>query len=158
MKSLLSAKMGIVAITVVILVIIGIRVGNKYYHKRYFNCEANLIVHAKDARLNMSLAFYLQGDSGMAILKGTMTKNNRITRISRKNYFKINRNSAGYLNLVTTQAISSPSDEALTTDINHYLPGFYSMKDASMDYFVHKQGDAFVFSTGYMPSFYCVKN
>ncbi|AKG69056.1 hypothetical protein [Serratia fonticola] len=158
MKSLLSAKMGIIAITVVILVIIGIRVGNKYYHERYFNCEANLIVHAKDARLDMSLAFYLQGDSGMAILKGTITKDNRVTSISRKNYFKINRNSAGYLNLVTTQAISSPSDEALTTDINHYLPDFYSMKDASMDYFVHKQGDAFVFSTGYLPSFYCVKN
>lgn len=158
MKSLLSAKMGIIAITVVILVIIGIRVGNKYYHERYFNCEANLIVHAKDARLDMSLAFYLQGDSGMAILKGTITKDNRVTSISRKNYFKINRNSAGYLNLVTTQAISSPSDEALTTDINHYPPDFYSMKDASMDYFVHKQGDAFVFSTGYLPSFYCVKN
>ncbi|MFV8867054.1 hypothetical protein [Serratia fonticola] len=158
MKSLLSAKLGIVAIFVVILAILASKAGSKYYQGRYFNCESDLVIHAKDARLEMSLAYYLQGDSGMALLKGTIIKGDKIASVSRKNYFKINRNNAGYLHLVTTQAISSPSDESLTTDLNLYLPNFYSMKDASMDYFIHKQGEAYVFSTGYMPSFYCVKS
>lgn len=148
--------MNIILVLLALLIII-LAIGYNSYHRDYYTCESDLIIHAQDARIEASVTYYFQGKKGVSLLKGAIIKGEKVTTISRKNHFRINKNDKGYLHLVTTQTLTAPSDEAAVQDLQRYLPDFYFTKNASRDFVIHKQGDGLVFSTGYMPAFYCVK-
>lgn len=125
------------------------------YQQTHFSCDTMLVVHHEEAELALAIGFIFRGNNGIVSLKGTLHQGSRVTNVSRKSYFTFNQ-SKGFYQLNSILAVTTPADNSKAKDIAHYLPPFYLQKGLKFEFMVYpvdKQG--FVFSTGYVPSFYC---
>ncbi|CAI1011029.1 hypothetical protein [Serratia fonticola] len=124
----------------------------------HFNCDAILQVYKDDVVLSLAFNYQFQGDSGIAILKGTLKQGAKITNVSRKNHFTFDYEN-GFYHLKSTSVIVSPADNSDTEEVAHYLPRFYLQPGMIFDFSVYPIGSkGVVFSTGYVPSFYCARS
>ncbi|MFI8416172.1 hypothetical protein ACQKDS_06895 [Serratia sp. NPDC078593] len=128
------------------------------YQRTHLNCDAMLVVSKDDAELSLALNYTLRGDSGIATLKGTLKKGSQITNISRKNYFAFSQEKNFY-HLTSLSTVVSPADNSDTQELMRYLPRFYLQKGLKFDFIIKPVAkEGYIFSTGYVPSFYCTRN
>lgn len=129
--------------------------GFKSWRDMNFICDANLNVHQKDMNLTVIISYYINNNSGYTMIKGKLNKNGHIYYVSRKNTFKFHKNQ----NLIFAESISvdkSPGDNAESADLERILPPFYIIKNKKFEFSIYHQGwNGYIFSTGYVPSFYC---
>lgn len=124
----------------------------------HFSCDAILQVHKEDVELSLALNYSFQGDNGIAVLKGTLKQGTKVTNVSRKNYFTFMYEN-GFYHLKSTSAIISPADNSDTEEVARYLPRFYLQQGMIFDFEAYPIGrEGFVFSTGYVPSFFCARS
>lgn len=128
------------------------------YRHTHFNCDAILQVYKDDVVLSLAFSYQFQGDNGIAIMKGTLKQGAKVTNVSRKNHFTFDYEN-GFYHLKSTSAIVSPADNSDTEEVARYLPRFYLQQGMIFDFSVYPIGrKGFVFSTGYVPSFYCARS
>lgn len=106
----------------------------------------------------MMWSYTFQGDNDIAILKGTLKQGAKATHVSRKNDFTFMHEN-GFYHLKSTSAIISPADNSDTEEVARYLPRFYLHQGMIFDFEAYPIGrEGFVFSTGYVPSFFCARS
>ncbi|NBJ37181.1 hypothetical protein GE191_26390 [Serratia fonticola] len=128
------------------------------YQQTHFNCDAMLRVHKDNAELALVIHFTFQGNNGIAFLKGTLKQDEEITNISRKNYFNFNKKDELY-HLKSISTVTSPADNSSAEEVARYLPRFYLQQGLKFDFSLYPAGWAGnIFSTGYVPSFYCSRS
>ncbi|CAM4237446.1 hypothetical protein [Serratia silvae] len=127
------------------------------YQQTHFSCEALLVIDKDDAELALAFNFILQGNDGIATLKGNLRQGDKTTGVSRKSYFTFNQKE-GLYHLQSTSTVTTPADNSKTEDIARYLPLFYLQPGLKFDFTVYPVSEAgYVFSTGQVPSFYCAR-
>jgi hypothetical protein len=125
------------------------------YQQTHFSCDTMLVVHKDNAELALVINFIFQGNNGIAFLKGSLKQGDKVTSLSRKNYFSFKHKKELY-HLKSVSTVTSPADNSNTEEIAHYLPRFYLQQGLKFDFSVYPAGrEGYVFSTGYVPSFYC---
>ncbi|MFV8981029.1 hypothetical protein [Serratia fonticola] len=129
--------------------------GLGYWRDTHFSCDAKLIVKKEGETVSLAMTYFLNGDNGFVVIKGQLNKEQRQYNVSRKTYF-IMRKTGHLLHVKSTLAVKTPADSALMSDLKNVLPVFYLDKDMRMEMAVDRQGwNGYLFSTGYVPSFYC---
>ncbi len=127
------------------------------YQLTHFNCDSMLLVHKDDAQLAMAFSFNIQGNRGIALLKGTLKQGDKVSYISRKNYFSF-RQKQGVFHLNSVSTVTSPADNTDTEELARFLPRFYLQQGLKFDFGIYRAGqEGYVFSTGYVPSLYCAR-
>lgn len=128
------------------------------YRHTHFSCDAILQVHKDDVILSLAFSYTFQGDNGIAIVEGTLKQGTKVTNVSRKNHFTFDYEN-GFYHLKSTSAIVSPADNSDTEEVAHYLPRFYLQQGMIFDFSGYPIGrKGVVFSTGYVPSFFCARS
>jgi hypothetical protein len=130
--------------------------GVGYWRDAHFSCDTKLIIKKKDDTVSLVMTYFLNGDNGFVVIKGQLERENRQYNVSRQTYFTM-RKTGDLLHVKSTLTIKTPAgDDALTSDLKNILPAFYLEKDMILEITVDQQGwNGYLFSTGYIPSFYC---
>ncbi len=130
--------------------------GIGYWRDTHFSCDTKLIVKKKDDTISLVMTYFLNGDNGFVVIKGQLEREKRQYNVSRKTYFSM-RKTGDLLRVKSTLTIKTPAgDNALMSDLKNILPAFYLEKDMILEITVEPQGwNGYLFSTGYVPSFYC---
>ncbi|MBJ2116417.1 MULTISPECIES: hypothetical protein [Proteus] len=127
------------------------------WRKNNFSCDANVVMVNQDYRLTMAITYFIESEHGIAVLKGELAKGENSYHLSRKTYFNTN-NFQNLTNLTSTLSIKTPADNVPNTELQKILPPFYLDKDKKLDFRIYPQGwRGYVFSTGYVPAFYCTR-
>jgi hypothetical protein len=123
-----------------------------------FSCDTVMVVRKDNAELALAMNYIFRNDNGIVVLKGTLKQGNKITDVSRKNYFAFTHEK-GLYHLKSSLTVTSPADNTKTEELANYLPKFYLQEGLQTDFIVHHiDSTGYVFSTGYVPSFYCKRN
>ena len=129
--------------------------GVGYWRDAHFSCDTTLIVKKEDSEISLVMTYFLNGDNGFVVIKGQLEKEKRQYNVSRKTYFSMHK-TGHLLHVKSTLTVKTPADDALMPDLKDILPVFYLEKDIRMEIAVDRQGwNGYLFSTGYVPSFYC---
>ncbi|WP_261289093.1 hypothetical protein [Serratia fonticola] len=129
--------------------------GIGYWRDTHFSCDTMLIVKKKDDAVSLAMTYFLNGDNGFVVIKGKLDKEKSQYNVSRKTYFIV-RKTGELLHVKSILTVKTPADNALMPDLKDILPVFYLEKDIKMEITVEPQGwNGYLFSTGYVPSFYC---
>lgn len=119
------------------------------------NCSANLSVIRNDSRLSIAIKYYINGDSGIINYQGILDDGKDIYDVSRTAYFTVS-NFTKMVNIRTNEITVSPADDTPDSKIKNLLPAAYLLKDQNLKFEIYKQkNSSYLFSTGYIPSFYC---
>lgn len=125
------------------------------WREEHFVCDTNLVVEKEDKSLSVAISYFINGSSGIAVLKGNLKVNDKGYSISRRSYFTLEKEQ-GLIHVKSTLAAATPADNAPLSELDKVLPQFYLKKDKKMDFSIYYQGwGGYIFSTGYVPSFYC---
>ena len=116
-----------------------------------------VILSEKDT-LSLSISYILDGNKGLVIMQGRLDDEKKRYNVSRKSYFSIKRNR----NIIQAQSylsIQDITDNSPTEKLQKLLPPFYLSKDITMEFYMYHQGwNGYIFSTGYVPVFYCKRH
>jgi|GEM_PF-4679482 len=120
-----------------------------------FVCDTNFIAQREDTKLSVVMSYYMKKDHGYTIIKGTLFHDGKEYNISRKNIFTFHTSQ----NLVYATSISvdkTPADNVTPAVLRGIIPDFYFINNKEIQFSIYYQGwDGYIFSTGYVPSFYC---
>ncbi|MCR1577044.1 MAG: hypothetical protein NQ108_21905 [Klebsiella aerogenes] len=129
--------------------------GINKYRETHFSCDANVVVLNKNNKLTMITTYFFEGDHGFVIIKGNLNHDDKTYNVSRKALFSIEKLQT-VLSLNSTHVDISPGDNAPSELIEQILPSFFYKTNKTFEYSIYPRGwDGLVFSTGYIPLFYC---
>lgn len=127
----------------------------QFWKNDNFVCDANLIVQKKSTKLSVVMSYYMNGERGYTIIKGFLNKDGDTFNISRKNTFNF-RTSQNLVYAISTSVDKTPADNAPSELLKDIIPEFYFVNDKKIEFSIYHQGEGgYIFSTGFVPSFYC---
>lgn len=124
----------------------------------HFECNAKLVVKKQNSVLSVVITYFMDKDHGIAVLKGELTKDDQMYSVSRKSHFLFDK-TQNLTHVKSTLAIDTPADNAPLKELKELLPLFYLQSNIQMEFGIYPQGwNGYIFTTGYVPSFYCRRN
>ncbi|ELW9553339.1 hypothetical protein SIP08_004949 [Klebsiella aerogenes] len=157
-KSLLSLSLTVLLFFVAVISGRLLMMGVVAHRDTYFSCDAKIVVANGINTLALATTYFFEGNKGLVIFKGRLQLGDNSYNVSRKVLF--NTNSLQNMSTLTsTQVDTSPADNTPTELLQLMLPAFFYQKNNNMEYTIYHQGwNDFIFSTGYVPLFYCRRN
>lgn len=134
---------------------VGIALSIKMWSQNHFSCNSNFVVIKENKKLSIMVFYNFFGDNGMVSIKGNLKENEETYSVSRTSYFSLSLNN-GLYNAFSNSIAVSPADTASIILLSEMLPPFYIKKNNKLDFTISRDGfDGYIFSTGFLPSFYC---
>lgn len=125
---------------------------------KVFSCDTVMVVRKSNVELALAINYLFRNDNGIVVLKGTLKQGDKVTNVSRKNYFTFTH-ERGLYHLKSSLTVTSPADDSQTEAVANVLPKFYLQKGLQTDFMIYRvDNTGYVFSTGYVPSFYCQRS
>lgn len=153
----ISLSIFLMALLFLLAVIAGrlLMIGVVAHRDAYFSCDAKVVVVNGVSNLSLATSYFFEGDKGLVVFKGRMQQGEKIYNLSRKVLFNIN-SLQNISTLTSTQVDTSPADNTPEELLQLMLPAFFYHPKNNMEYTIYHQGwNGYIFSTGYVPLFYC---
>lgn len=129
-----------------------------HWRDNHFECDATLVVKKENSTLSVVITYFMNKDHGISVLKGELVKDGQIYSVSRKSHFLFEK-SQNLTYVKSTLAVDTPGDNAPLEELKKLLPLFYLQSNIQMEFGIYAQGwNGYIFTTGYVPSFYCRRN
>lgn len=129
--------------------------GMHHWRDNNFICDTKFIVKKSDYKLSIIMSYYIKQNREHVIFKGTMDYKGEKFNVSRKNTFVFSK-SQNLLYATSTSADKTPADNVSSNLLMGVIPDFYIQKNKKIEFKIYRQGwNGYIFSTGYVPSFYC---
>lgn len=129
----------------------------KYWSKSHFTCDANFVVVKDQKTLSVMISYNVSGANGVASIKGNLQIDKDIYNLSRTSHFSLKRVDDLYIAYSNLLSVL-PVDNTPPSLLQDMLPHFYFLKNQELSFYLIPEGHhGFIFTNGYVPSFFCEK-
>ncbi len=129
----------------------------EHWNRSYLNCDTKFVIVDGENVLSIAMSYFFSGNEGLLVYKGRFTFRDKSYNVSRNIAFKVLK-WKDLIRVESTSTGKTPVDNTPDNILDEILPSFYVRNNATMEFRIYSIAqDGYVFSTGYVPSFYCLK-